>query len=72
MIQLALLFCLAASATTCKTVVPPFQQGYPSLLACNVAGQFVAIEMLRDRLDLQGWRLARWRCGPAQPPGTAL
>ncbi len=72
MIQLVLTFCLALSGTTCKTVHPPFQQGYSSLMGCLTAGQLIAAEMLRDRLDLQGYRLARWHCGPAGPPGTAL
>ncbi len=72
MIQLVLTFCLAASGNTCMTVRPPFEQGYPSLISCMAAAEVIAADMLRDRLDLQGYRLARWRCGPAGPPGTSL
>jgi len=71
MVQLLLTFCLAVSGTTCKTMRPPFEQGYPSLTACSISAQFIAAEMLRDRLDLQGYRLVRWRCGPGGPPGTS-
>ncbi len=72
MIQLVLTFCLTVSGASCKTVRPAFEQGYPSLMGCMTAGQFVAAEMLRDRLDLQGYRVARWRCGPAIKPGSNL
>ncbi|MDA8049468.1 MAG: hypothetical protein M0002_05610 [Rhodospirillales bacterium] len=71
MVQLVLTFCLALSGSTCKTVRPPFEQGYASLMRCMTAAQFIAADMLRDRLDLQGYRLTRWRCGPGGPPGTA-
>ncbi|MGH7069770.1 MAG: hypothetical protein ACREFO_07115 [Acetobacteraceae bacterium] len=72
MIQLVLIFCLATSGASCKTLRPAFEQGYPSLMGCMTAGQFVASKMLDDRLDLQGYRLSHWRCGPAIPPGSKL
>ena len=72
MIQLVLTFCLAASNTSCMTVRPPFEQGYASLGSCMVAAEFIAAELLHDRLDLQGYHLERWRCGPAAPPGALL
>ncbi len=71
MIQLVLTFCLAASSHTCMTVRPPFEQGYGSLRSCTMAAEKIAAEMLRDRLDLQGYRLERWRCGPGAPPGSS-
>jgi hypothetical protein len=71
MIQLVLTFCLAASSTSCMTVRPPFERGYASLRSCMIAAEFIAADMLRDRLDLQGYRLERWRCGPGAPPGSA-
>lgn len=71
MIQLVLTFCLAASSHACMTVRPPFEQGYPSLRSCTTAAEMVAAEMLRDRLDLQGYRLDHWRCGPGAPLGSS-
>lgn len=71
MIQLVLTFCLAASGTSCMTVRPPFEQGFPSLRSCDEAAEFIAADMLRNRLDLQGYRLERWRCAPGGPPGSA-
>lgn len=71
MIQLVLTFCLATSGTTCMTVHPAFERGYPSMTSCMAAAELIASDMLRNRLDLQGYRLAKWRCGPGGPPGSS-
>jgi hypothetical protein len=61
MIQLVLVFCLAASSATCKEVHPMFE--YPlTLMGCVTQAQVVAAQELSDRFDLQGYQLARWRC----------
>jgi len=62
MIYLVLVFCLSTSSTTCKNVRPPFEQPYASMMGCMMQAEFIASDMLRDRMDLQGYRLARWRC----------
>ncbi|HUA77248.1 MAG TPA: hypothetical protein VMA86_06220 [Acetobacteraceae bacterium] len=67
MVHLVLIFCLSATPNMCKQVQPPFEQPYGSLMGCMVQAQFVASDMLRDRLDLQGYRLARWRCVSGEP-----
>jgi hypothetical protein len=72
MVQLVLIFCLAASSNSCKTLHPPFQEGYASLMGCMMQAEFVASEELRDRLDLQGYKLARWRCESGRPLGQSM
>ena len=72
MIQLVLVFCLSHSPTVCKSVRPPFEQPYASMYGCMTQAEFIASQLLRDRLDLQGYRLARWSCGAGGPPGTPL
>jgi hypothetical protein len=72
MVQLVLIFCLAASSNSCKTVHPPFQEPYASLMGCMTQAQFIASEELRNRLDLQGYKLARWRCESGRQPGQSM
>jgi hypothetical protein len=72
MIHLVLIFCLSAAPTTCKNLRPPFEQPYASMMGCMMQAELIASDMLRDRLDLQGYRLARWRCTESGPPGTSL
>ena len=72
MVHLVLVFCLATSPNSCKQVPPPFGQSYGSLMGCMTQAEFVASDMLRDRLDLQGYRLARWRCTEGGSGGTPL
>ncbi len=67
MIYLVLVFCLSRSSTTCKDVRPPFEQPYASMMSCVMQAEFVASDMLRNRMDLQGYRLARWRCTGSAP-----
>jgi hypothetical protein len=71
-VQLVLVFCLATSPNSCKQVRPPFDQPYASMMGCMTQAEFVASDMLRDRLDLQGYRLARWRCTEGGLQGAAL
>jgi hypothetical protein len=70
MIQLVLIFCLTGSGTDCKAVHPPFAEPYGSMQACMLQAEQVAAQELSDRLDLQGYRLARWRCEPGSLSGT--
>ncbi len=72
MVHLVLIFCLSASPMMCRQVRPPFEQPFASLMSCVTQAQFVASDMLRDRMDLQGYRLARWRCTTGEPGGTQL
>ncbi len=71
MVQLILVFCLAASATTCKEVRPIFENPL-TLMGCVTQAQIVAVRELSDRLDLQGYQLARWRCEIGKRPGADL
>lgn len=66
MVQLVLVFCLAVSANTCKEVRPLFEDEL-TLMGCLTRAQFVATNELAERLDLQRYRLARWRCEVAGP-----
>lgn len=72
MVQLVLIFCLATSGTSCRTVHPLFHDQYASMMGCVMQAELVAVEELRDRLDLQGYRLARWRCESGQMTGMRL
>ncbi len=71
MVQLVLVFCLAASATTCKEVHPIFEDPL-SLMGCVTQAQLVAAQELSDRFDLQGYQLARWRCEIGKPQDAKL
>jgi hypothetical protein len=71
MVQLILVFCLAASATTCKEVRPVFEDPL-TLMGCVTQAQVVAVQELSDRLDLQGYQLARWRCEIGKPQDAEL
>jgi hypothetical protein len=57
MVQLVLIFCLAASPTSCREERPVVEQ--LSLMTCMVQGQQIAQELLADRPK---WLLSRWRC----------
>ncbi len=72
MVHLVLIFCLASTPTSCKHVRPPFEQPYASMMGCMMQAELIASDMLRDRLDLQGYRLARWRCTAGGSTGTPL
>jgi Cyclin-dependent kinase inhibitor 3 (CDKN3) len=71
MVQLILVFCLAASGTTCKEVHPIFEDPL-TLMGCVTQAQVVAVQELSDRLDLQGYQLARWRCEMGKPLDAQL
>jgi hypothetical protein len=71
MVQLILVFCLATSATTCKEVHPMFEDPL-TLMGCVTQAQVVAVQELSDRPDLQGYRLARWRCEIGKPQDAEL
>ncbi|HUC16418.1 MAG TPA: hypothetical protein VMA37_01890 [Acetobacteraceae bacterium] len=70
MVQLVLIFCLVGSGTSCKAVRPPFAEPYGSMQSCMLQAEQVAEQQLSDRLDLQGYRLARWRCEAGGLSGT--
>jgi hypothetical protein len=70
MVQLVLVFCLAVSANTCKEVRPLFEDEL-TLMGCVTQAQFAATHELAERLDLQGYRLARWRCEVGRPRETS-
>ncbi len=57
MVQLVLIFCLAASPASCREERPVVEQ--LSLMTCMVQGQQIAQELLADRPK---WMLSRWRC----------
>ncbi len=66
MVHLVLVFCLAGSGASCKTVHPSFAEPYGSAEACELQAEQVAVQELSERLDLQGYRLVRWRCVPGE------
>jgi hypothetical protein len=71
MVQLVLVFCLVASATTCKEVRPMFEDPL-TLMGCVTQAQVVAVQELSDRFDPQGYQLVRWRCEIGKQQGATL
>jgi hypothetical protein len=70
MVELVLIFCLAGTGASCKSVRPRYEPPYPSMQACFLEAEQVATRELSDRLDLQGYRLAGWRCVQGGSAGT--
>jgi hypothetical protein len=57
MVQIVLIFCLAASPGSCREERPVVEQ--LSLTSCMVQGQQIAQDWLADHPK---WTLSRWRC----------
>jgi hypothetical protein len=60
MIVLSLIFCLSAAPSICQKVSP---QEYTSGIACLLEAQEQAARWQNEH---PSWRLAAFRCGPAQ------
>ena len=71
MVQLILIFCLAGDPHTCKEI-RPLTEDIDSPMACMTMGQIVAINEMRQRLSLQGYVLAKWRCEFGRRPERVL
>ncbi|CAH2601204.1 conserved protein of unknown function [Rhodovastum atsumiense] len=67
MVQLVLIYCLAANATSCVEK-RPLLADMNGLAACMVAAQPMAAEFIAGHPD---YRLARWRCEIGKRPEKA-
>lgn len=67
MVELVLTVCLLTSPTSCREEWPVFA-GH-SLMACMTQAQFRAAQWIEQH---PAYRLAKWRCQPAQARQTPI